>query len=554
MSQLDVLFFVPMNVPDTCRPDPDAPHLVSGVADAIEPNKEIRMMIAYCLRRGLNIASIDANVTNQSPDEVAQIVAEANPRLVVFSVRGFNPTASTQTMTSARLYAQAIKNWSPKTPIMFTGLHPASAPKLTLNTEPDVDFVCVGEGPITAHDLALAIKAGSGFDNVGSLCYRKDGGVVQTIPAPLLDLNMELAIDGWKFQNPEHYQTHPWHRGYRAAEFGRPFVTINTREGCPFSCGFCPIQSQFADGETLLRQAGKLKAGVNSFRTMRPQLVVDELKHHVNRLNVTRERPLYVKFTDEMAGLDNHMVNISKLIIEQIGEGILNFWHYARVDTILLKPHDLETIRRAGGTFCGVGVESANALVRSGQDKKFTNKRIFEVRKALSDAGLYAGFNYIVGLSSNPDENTPADTAESMEETVQLAIALQAEYSNIYTEMAYPGASIYRRAVESGFPFRKLADGRPDWSAFEQYGYSCFPTYLDTAVTGLTREDILAKRDEAHLRIYGDPTWRNMIVNHPGFGPVALEQVDIWMASLTPAKLRRKILEDARHPYVLSSR
>ena len=510
---LDVLFVVPMNPPD----------LPGGVPDAIEPPKDVRFMAAYLHRRGYGLHLTDPNVTNQTPEQVAEEVSAADPSLIVTSVRGFNPTASTMTMPSARELARAIKQRSPNVPILFQGLHPASVPELTLKTEPDVDFVCGGEGPTTVHELLQAIQVGGarGIEKVRSLWYRQDGGITHTAPAPLLDLNAELAIDGWKYMDPRKYVCHHWHAFYTDDLAKRsPYVNPGSSEGCFASCGFCPIQAQFREGES---ESGSEK---NSFRKLRPELFVEELQYLVDTFDVRQ-----VKIPDEMFGAGNHPLQITKLIRERFGES-LNIWCYYRIDTC--KPDQLETLRSAGIRWLGLGIEAADSTVRDKQDKGFSDERIRKVIAALHAAGIEGGLNFIFGLEG--------DTMKSMEATYRLACELNGAYGNFYCAQAYPGSGLYDKAIAAGYPFPKLADGRPDWRAFGQYAYESFPCYMGNE---LTSAQILQFRDEKHRAYYARPEWRNRIRKDPKFGEPAIRTIDAWLAALAPDKLRRKIIEEA---------
>src|SRR3989344_2179200 len=150
MSRLDVLFVIPTNVLDFSE---------GRVKDAREPPAKARFMIAYLLRRNRSVDLIDSNITNHTPELMAKEVVARKPRLVVIPVYGYNPSASTQTMPSARKYAQAIKDVAPDIPILFSGTHPAAIPEKTLREEP-IDYVCSGEGPITVHELLQMLESG----------------------------------------------------------------------------------------------------------------------------------------------------------------------------------------------------------------------------------------------------------------------------------------------------------------------------------------------------------------------------------------------------------
>ena len=101
MRNLDVLFAIPGNLVQVYQG--------LAVGHHTEPPAKARFMASYLMRRGVSVDLIDATITGDTPEQMAQKVQEVNPRLVVIPVYGFNPSSSTHTMPAARALAQAIK-------------------------------------------------------------------------------------------------------------------------------------------------------------------------------------------------------------------------------------------------------------------------------------------------------------------------------------------------------------------------------------------------------------------------------------------------------------
>lgn len=512
--RLDVLFVIPTNVLDIAQ---------GNVKDAIEPPAKARFVAAYLMRRDVSVGLFDANVLDLAPDQMAQEVRHTNPHLVVIPVYGYNPSASTQTMPSARALGEAIKQELPETHVMMMGTHLAAIPETTLNTEPAVDSVCGGEGPITVHELLQALKNGGGIENVRSLWYRNDGGIMHTNPAPLIDLNEEPALPGWSLMDPRKYRPHHWQTFYSGGDPG-PYANPYSREGCPFHCDFCNIQAPYREGEQHLVKLGKQKQGVNSFRDVRPELFLEEVTFLVEKYGVH-----YFKIPDEMFGLGEHPLKIARLICDRFKDS-LNFWCYYRVDTC--KPEHLDLLRSAGFRWIGLGIEAANSKVRSGQDKRFGDEHIHQVVKRVSGAGIEGGLNYIFGL--------PGDTIESMQATYDLACELNGPYGNFYCAQALPGSRLYQEAKESGYPLPERPGG-PGWIGYAQYSFDSEPYHAGDA---LTPAQILKFRDEKHVAYYKRPEWRQMILKKSHFGEAALATIDEWLANIGPGKLKRRLLEE----------
>ena len=94
-------------------------------------------------------------------------------------------------------------------------------------------------------------------------------------------------------------------------------------------------------------------------------------------------------------------------------------------------------------------------------------------------AGLYILANYIVGL--------PEDDFDSMQDTLDQAFHINAEWLNIYAATAYPGSALYQEACKKGW---LLPD---NWAAYSPYAFDAIP--LPTR--HLTAKQVLSFRDYA---------------------------------------------------------
>jgi radical SAM superfamily enzyme YgiQ (UPF0313 family) len=500
--RLDVLFLIPAAL--------SAVYQILAKEHAIEPPAKARFMASYLMRRGRGVDILDAAPFGLNPKDMAEQVRLRNPKLVVIPVYGFNPSSSTQTMPAARAYAQAVKDECPKIPVMMTGTHPAALPERTLREEP-IDYVCVGEGPITVDELLQAIDAGSmetDLEKVRSLWRLKiDGSLACGFAAPLIDLNKEFIVpDAWRLTPPTMYRAHEWHTFYRPYQERGPYANPYSREGCPFSCDFCNIQAPFRDGETLL------STKKNSFRDLSPKLFVQEVEFLVKEFGAK-----YFKIPDEMFGAGEHPLRIAELIAERFQDS-LNFWCYYRVDTC--KPKHLDILRNAGFRWFGLGIEAANSEVREGQDKGFTDERIHDVVQRIHGAGIEVGANYIFGL--------PGETRASMEETRRLAFELNTAFANFYCNQALPGSPQYVEAVRNGYAL-PAREGGPGWIGHSQYAKESEPY---CGKTNLSPAEVLRFRDETHVAYYRRSVYMERLRNDPKFGNIALTTIERWIENV----------------------
>ncbi len=467
---------------------------------AIEPPVFAGLFATYARKRGYSTAIYDVPALGVNAEEAARAAVEDfSPRLIVFPVYGFQPSASSQNMSSAGKIARLIKANAPDAKIFFTGTHPAALPERTLREEA-IDFVCDREGPITIVKTLEALKAReSDFSKIPSLWWRRDGAIARplTHEALLTDLDGEMPGIAWEQLPMERYRAHNWHCFAHIGE-RQPYAAIHTSLGCPFKCSFCCINAPF---------------GQSSYRMWSPETVVREIDHLVEHYGVKN-----IKFVDEMFVLNKrHVAAICDLLIERGHK--LNIWAYARVDTV--NDSLVDKMKAAGIEWIALGIESASEHVRDGADKVYTNNDIIDTVKRVQASGINVIGNYMFGL--------PDDTRDRMQQTLEMALELNCEFANFYSTMAYPGSGLYQQALTEG---RALPE---QWHQFSQHAYDLLPLANDYC----SAAEILGFRDKAWQTYFTSPRYLDMV--RAKFGQPVVEHIN----RMVDIKLPRKLLETA---------
>ncbi len=462
---------------------------------AIEPPFWVAVIAAYLRNNQYKVVIIDSNAENISPEDSALKVKALNPLLCAVIVYGSQPSASTQNMTIAGRICTAIKENTP-VKLSMGGLHPSALPLQTIQEE-DVDFVIDGEGPCTLVDLIKELEFEKpDFSRVPGLWYRHNGEIKNTPRAKLIkDLDKILPLAAWDLLPMDKYKAHNWHC-FGDIENRKPYAAIYTSLGCPYNCIFCCINAPFG------------KPGI---RYRSPELIVREIELLVKKYKVKN-----IKIVDELFVLDEkHYMKIVDLLIDRKYD--LNLWAYARVDTV--KKENLKRMKKAGINWLALGIESANPGVRNGASKQMKIKDIKNVVRNIQAAGISVIGNFIFGL--------PADTLETMQETLDMAIGLNCEFANFYCAMAYPGSKLYDVAKQENWPLPK------EWHAFSQHSYEMLP--LPTKY--VSAKEVLMFRDEAFHKYFTNSAYLDMIENKFGL------RVKQHLEEMTKTRLRRKILE-----------
>lgn len=463
-------------------------------------------LLAHAIRtHGYSVAIYDANLEGWDAVALSSALQSFSPRIVAIMVYGHHPSASTQTMPAARAITKACKSIAPDLPIVLGGTHPSALPERTLHDEP-VDFVAQGEGLYTLLALLQWVKGERDLSKVPGLWYRKDDTICSNEQAPRVeDLDRELPGYAWDLLKPlSYYRAHNWHcfqdfRNSNQLDFSdvrSPYATIYTSLGCPYSCSYCCINAIF----------GKPSVRYWSIETVLgwiDQLVQD---HGVRNIMIADE--LFI---------------LSPRRVEQFCDGILhrgyelNFWVYARVDTVHEKL--LGKLKRAGVNWFCLGIESGNAAVRNDVNKSI-RRSIVDVVRTLQAHDIYVMGNYMFGL--------PEDTQQTMEETLRLAKDLNCEFANFYSVMAYPGSRLYESLLQTPGALPET------WEGYSQHGYESKPL----ATHQLTSAEVLRFRDQAFLSYFTDPLYLNFVEER--FGSCVRKHLQ----KVTGIPLKRRLVDD----------
>lgn len=442
---------------------------------AIEPPVMSALIAQHLLNHGHRVEILDAEARGLTILETATEIRKINPSLAIFSIYGQQPSASTQCLPSARLVASALNGSGILTAAL--GTHCSALPMRTL-VEGPFDFVIEGDGFSGCLGLAETFANRRSISLVSGL-WRWDGGrAVRSLPPDYItnDLDIIIKRQAWQLLDMSKYRAHNWHT-FGRLDTRNSYASLQTSLGCPFKCEFCCINAPL---------------GSASMKTWSIATVLEQLDELVLKYGVKN-----IKIPDEMFVLNRK--RILELCDEIVIRGYdLNFWAYARVDT-LKDDLMLERLKEAGFNWLGVGIESGSKHVRDGVEKgRFGNTDIIATINRVKDHGIHVAANYIFGL--------PDDTHESMRETLVLAKILNTPWANFYCAMAYPGSPLHTTAKQKGW---KLPEdpGGPGWIGYSQHAPECLPLPTET----LTAQEVLDFRDDAFHNYFEDPHYLDMI-------------------------------------------
>ena len=505
MKSLDILFVHPNA----------SKKIYQGLAEdhsAIEPPIWAAMLANHCRSRDFSTAILDCEAERYTIEESVDIIAHLNPKVVCFVVYGQQPSASSQNMEGAVGLSTELKNIAPNLVTLFLGGHVAALPRESLS-EPSIDLICQNEGVYTLSNL-LALRdfeEPTHLSKIKGLGYKNGGEIFLNQPSPIVskqNLSRDLPGMAWDLlPNISKYRTAGWHSWSNNTEKA-PFAALYTSLGCPYRCSFCMINIINRVDST----PGIASADSNIFRWWEPEFIIRQFDE-IAAMGVKN-----VKIADELFVLNpRHFLKICELLIER--DYGFNIWAYSRIDTC--KPKYLETLKKAGVNWLGLGIENPNQVLRKEIHKDgFKEVRILDIIEQVRNAGINIGGNYIFGL--------PMDTEESLQETLDFALQNQTEMTNMYCAMAYPGSPLHLTAKEKGWALPQT------YAGYSQHAYET----LNLANDNLSAAQILGFRDKAWMTYHTDPSYLQLLQNR--FGIKAREDVE----KSTKIKLKRRLLGD----------
>ena len=497
MSNIDALLITP----------PSRLEVYQGLANdyaAIEPPVWSSLIANYLIKKGYSAEVLDAEAENLTHEQTAEKIAKKKPKLAVFMVYGQQPSASTQCMPGGKKTCLKLNEISSnEIKSIVIGTHASALPKKTLEEEP-YTYVCQGEGPITVIELINFLKGkNKDLKKIPGLWYFDKDKKVNSNPSAKMfeDLDHNLPGQAWKLLDMKKYKAHNWHT------FGRldtinTYASLQTSLGCPFKCTFCCINAPFER---------------NTIRFWSPKHIIKQIKILVEDYKITN-----IKIPDEMFVLNPKQVTgICDEIINSGYGNVLNFWAYARIDT-LNDDEMLKKMLRAGIRWLALGIESSSKHVRDGVVKgRFDNFDIEGIVKKVRDMGFYVGANYIFGL--------PDDNFDSMKETLDLSIRVNSEWSNFYSGMAYPGSQLYPMAKNKKWVLPDDKNG-PGWIGYSQHSYETLPLRTEH----IKGSEVLEFRDRAFDAYFKNQDYLSMIGKT--FGEHTVSHIE----KMSSHKLKRK--------------
>jgi anaerobic magnesium-protoporphyrin IX monomethyl ester cyclase len=367
----------------------------------------------------LSIAPLEAG---KSPDEsslslIEQHIRELNPALI-----GFNCFVS-QHLPFIIMAAHHIRTIAPDIHIAVGGAHPTLFSEDILNNCPDIDSVILGEGEKQVVALANALENRNitELESVQAIAYRVNCKVISNPRKSYITDLDALPQAAWDLIGLEdYYSDHTgWHNPKNLDI--KLSIPILTSRSCPFNCNFCACHKTMG----------------RTFRLRSPKNVVDEIEHLNKEYGMN-----YFGFIDDNVNLNkDHIIDICNLIIQRK----LNIQfeptcglYLGRVDEDIAY-----ALGKAGCVFARLPIEHGNEYMRNTViGKNLPREQIFRAKKLLKDNRMRVSTMCIMGF--------PEDTVETLQDTYDLLIELNADLNYVFNLIPFPGTRVFEQAKKEG--------------------------------------------------------------------------------------------------------
>ena len=401
---------------------------IAYIAAMLEKNHEVRVIDAIAEGwRTLQQVDEMSYLQGLKNDEIASRVRDWSPEVVGITI----PFSG----WSRPMYdvASAVKSVDKDIITFLTGLHPSTRPEDCL-AHPDINFAVIGEPEYTVSELADTLEQKGHvkeLKKVNGIGFVNEGKIVITSPRPAIQDLDSLPFPARHLLPMDTYFAAVKENPLRA-EVCKPWATMVTSRGCPYTCIFCPNYNVTG----------------RQWRGRSPENVVDEIEQLVRTYRIKQ-----IDFFDDNMTLNKkRMEDICDLIVKRRLDIEWFTPNGVRADT--LDENLLRKMKASGCMNVRVAPESGvqrvvDQVIKKKQNLKDVEKAVVLAKKV----GIKVGCFFVIGLIG--------ETKKDIEETINYAYKLRKLGADrFYFSIAMPiyGTELYEQAKRCGYLKKDFSD------------------------------------------------------------------------------------------------
>lgn len=362
------------------------------------PLYSMALLAAEVRQAGLTVSVLNLAIADDYETELKEAFSKYNPRHVGITF------ATPLYYEAAEIARQIRKNYAPEAVLIGGGVHPTSLPEETLQ-ETAFDVVFIGEADET---LPLFLKTSpTEWSTVPGIAFKEGDRIVKTADPGFVKNLDTLPFPAWDLFDLKKY------RSPRITSRKNPVGSIITSRGCVHQCIYC-------NKNVLGRR----------FRPLSAERVVAEMDYTLK----CGFREIHI-WDDQFSTNMKRAKQICELILEKGLKFPWNIFNGVRVNA--LDEEFLRLAKRAGCYSISFGIESGNQTLLDSVNKGITLDECRTALRLMKKVGLESVTYFMIGF---PDE-----TAASMQETIDFAKELNADYAKVTILVPLPDTEVYHR-------------------------------------------------------------------------------------------------------------
>jgi len=368
------------------------------------------MSIAGYLRKTLNISPclINQRLGNLSIEQMFQLIIEAHPDLLGLG-GGTNSAIAMSQLTNM------VRKGLPDTTIVIGGPHVSAAGAVSALESIPAHIAVPGEGERPMEMIVRTLQSGSkDFHGIPGLAWRNADGTICSNPGPVQVVEDMDSLPFFPYDMIDLRKY--WGNESMSSFIHIPYAVLSTSRGCPYKCTYCH------------RIHGK------NYRAQTPERIIAEIEYLIAQYGIRQ-----IEFVDDVFNLHEERVKQFCNLLKQKKLNIrYSFPNGVRSD--ILTEELVDMLADTGMNYCSFALESGSPRIQKMCGKNLSIERfLMAVEWAATRKVFCRGF-CIFGH--------PTETAEEIEETIQVACTSKLHACLFFTATPFPGTEMYRFALE----------------------------------------------------------------------------------------------------------
>ncbi|MFH1092664.1 MAG: glycosyltransferase [Candidatus Omnitrophota bacterium] len=392
---------------------------------------------------GHKVLLIDARTLNLSKEETLGCIRDFKADILGFRAETYHFHDALEWMG----YLKEKLN----IPVIAGGINLSLYPRETLSHK-TIDYGIIGQAIVTLPAFLKAFAAGSAFEHIPGLGYKKQNGKIIINPV------QDIGIDFDSYPMPARHLL-PNDQYYSFISQRKNFTIMLTSVGCPFGCTFCAIPSAY--------NARSVQNVVNEIEVCYKEFHVREIDFFDAVLFKSRERDIEI------------MQELKKRKFD------LEWSCRSRVDLV-----DEQILSLAANSGCRqiyFGIESINPQVLRNIKKNISKEKVSRAITLSKKFGIRPMGFFMVG--------NPGDTLKSIRQSIDFARELDLDYIQVCRSIAKPGTQLDKEMIQK--------TGRDLWR--EHVAGAPLKERLPAPWSSLTELEKESLTKEFYLRFYLRP-------------------------------------------------